>query len=60
MATSSVAIPSTRRGWRGHFTFHFPAAISRIRNNVARPDLTRKRFGRILPAAFNAEARRQA
>src|SRR5436309_806449 len=33
MATSSVAIPSTRRAWRGHFTFHFPAAISRIPNN---------------------------
>src|SRR5262245_40496687 len=29
MATSPVAIPSTPRGWSGHFTVHSPAVKSR-------------------------------
>src|SRR6266850_4189042 len=33
MATSSAAIPSTRRGKSGHFTIHSPAAKSRIPNS---------------------------
>jgi hypothetical protein len=33
MATSSVAIPSTRRGWSGHVTVHSQAAKSRIPNS---------------------------
>jgi hypothetical protein len=32
MATSSVTIPPTQHGKRGHFTFHSRAANSRISN----------------------------
>src|SRR3989442_10901434 len=39
MATSSVAIPFTQRGWSGHFTYQFRAAISRIPNNLRGPPL---------------------
>src|SRR5262245_5003628 len=42
MATSSVAISSTRRGWRGHFTVLSRAANSRIPNTRADRALTRR------------------
>src|SRR5262245_49866383 len=35
MATSPVAIPSTPRGWSGHFTVHSPAVKSRTPYIVA-------------------------
>jgi hypothetical protein len=34
MATSSVAIPSTGRGWSGHFTMLSRAVKSRIPNRL--------------------------
>src|SRR5262245_62422010 len=43
MATSSVAISSTRRGWRGHFTVLSRAANSRIPNSTRERDLTASR-----------------
>jgi hypothetical protein len=55
MDTSSVAIPSTRRGWSGHFTYQFRAAISRIPNtaSVATLDLA-------LPAPYRAAMDRRS
>src|SRR5258705_10691990 len=41
MATSSVVIPSTRRGWSGHVTVHSRAVKSRIPNRSWQPSLTR-------------------
>src|SRR5260370_13309458 len=40
MATSSVAIPSTRRGWSGHVTVPSQAAKSRIPNRRPPRSLT--------------------
>jgi hypothetical protein len=38
MATSSVAIPATPRGWSGHVTVSSRAAKSRISNTTRRRD----------------------
>jgi len=44
MATSSAAIPSTRRGKSGHFTIHSPAVKSRIPNSGQFRDLISEAF----------------
>jgi hypothetical protein len=48
MATSPVTSPFTQRGWSGHFTYQFPAAISRIPNKLAESYLTGTLFRQIL------------
>src|SRR6266446_6239327 len=64
MATSSVAIPSTRRGWSGHVTVPSQAAKSRIPNNGCSSTLTARTRGTKLsppvptPTRENAMAHR--
>src|SRR5262249_11603271 len=57
MATSSVAIPSTPRGWSGHFTVHSAAVKSRTPYTSFSPRLLTPVFGTSIPPSMHRPLR---